>query len=487
MNLPGVRLLATVCALCTMGLSGCANFAGIHTQATLLAPVWMASALPPELSPAQFPQHDWWRRYQDARLDDLIATALARNPDIGVALARLRSAEADAAEADSARYPGLGFGASITHQRYSENDIYPPPFGGEVADSATTRATAQWTPDFFGAKRAALDAAIGESHAAEADTQAARVLLATDVAQAYFNLARLQAQQKLDQRLLVEREQTLKLVSQRVAAGLDTTLAQRQAEAEVPLLRVHQAQLDADVAQQRHALAALTGSEPTTTATLDARLPTVYPSAPPDELPADLLGHRADVVAARWRVERATENVRVAKTAFYPDINLSAFVGFDAIGLSHWLSAGSAVYGVRPAISLPLFDGGHLRAQLRQKTAEVDIAVEQYNARVLGALREVADALSSWRAVQVQIDQQSAVQLALDSASALAQQRYAAGLDNYLSVLVSEAAARQQQRTLLDLHAQLVSRDLALVRTLGGGYDATRLNPSPSLAGVRHE
>jgi NodT family efflux transporter outer membrane factor (OMF) lipoprotein len=375
----------------------------------------------------------------------------------------------------------------VTRERLSENDIYPPPLGGAVVNSASTRATARWAPDFFGGQRARLDAAIGQARAAEADAQAARVLLASAVAAGYFNLARLQAQQGLAQTPLAQREHTLQLVQQRVDAGLDSTLAQRQAQAEVPQIRGDLAQLDAQLAVQRHALAALTGAAPSATAALDAQLPHGTPPAPPDQLPAELLGHRADVVAARWRVEAATRDVAATRTTFYPDINLAAFVGFEAIGLSHWLSAGSNIYGVKPAISLPLFDAGRLRAQLEQHTVQRDLAIEQYNARVLAALREVADQLASWRAVQTQIAQQAAVQRALDSAAALAQQRYRAGLDNYLGVLVAQGAALQQQRKQIDLQALAWRDDVALNRALGGGYDAALRVATPPIAGVRHE
>jgi NodT family efflux transporter outer membrane factor (OMF) lipoprotein len=201
-------------------------------------------------------------------------------------------------------------------------------------------------------------------------------------------------------------------------------------------------------------------------------LPVTPLPPPPAQIPAALLGHRADVVAARWRVESDLRGIDAAKAGFYPNINLSAFIGFDAIGLSNWLTAGSRTLGLAPAISLPIFDAGRLRAQLKGRTAETDEAIEQYNAGVLAALREVADALSSWRAVDLQLGEQRAVTRALDSASALALQRYQAGLSNYLTVLTAQSAALEQQRTLLDLQARAYSSEVALIQSLGGGYAA---------------
>ena len=457
-------------ALITLGLGGCASFAGIHTESSLLHPTQVAQNSIE--AAALFPQQVWWQAYHDAQLDALMRQALAGSPSVKIALSRVRRAQAAAAEADSVRYPQLGAAASVTRERLSENDIYPPPLGGTVVDSATVRATAQWQLDLFGKNRATLEAAVGQTRAAEADAQAARVLLASSVAQGYFNLARLQAQQRLDAILLAQREQALRLVQQRVAAGLDTTLAQRQAQAEVPQIRAHSAALDEQIALQRHALAALLGAEPATTAGLQVALPATPLPQPPAHIPAELLGHRADVVAARWRVESDLQGITAAKAAFYPNINLSAFIGFDAIGLSNWLTAGSRTLGLAPAISLPIFDAGRLRAQLKGRTAQTDEAIEQYNTSVLDALREVADALSSWRALQAQLGEQNAVSGALDSASTLALQRYQAGLTNYLTVLTAQSAALEQQRTLLDLQARAYTLNVALIRALGGGYTA---------------
>jgi NodT family efflux transporter outer membrane factor (OMF) lipoprotein len=453
--------------LATLALGGCASFAGIHTQSSLLQLQQNTAA-----DSVWFPQQAWWQTYQDAQLDALMQQALAASPDVKIALSRVRRAQAAAAEADSALFPQLGAAASVTRERLSENDIYPPPLGGAVVDSATVRATAQWQLDLFGKNRATLDAAIGQTRAAEADAQAARVLLTSQVAQGYFNLARLQAQQRLDAVLLAQREHSLQLVQLRVGAGLDSTLAQRQAQAEVPQIRAHSAALAEQIALQRHALAALLGAEPAATVGLNAALPRTPLPQPPTQISAELLGHRADVAAARWRVESDLRGIDAAKAGFYPNINLSAFIGFDAIGLSNWLTAGSRTLGLAPAISLPIFDAGRLRAQLKGRTAQTDEAIEQYNTRVLAALREVADALSSWRALQLQLGEQRAVTRALDSASALALQRYQAGLSNYLTVLTAQSAALEQQRTLLDLQVRAYSLNVALIQSLGGGYTA---------------
>jgi Outer membrane protein len=221
-------------------------------------------------------------------------------------------------------------------------------------------------------------------------------------------------------------EQNAQLVNERVSAGLDSALSLRQAQAEAPQLRRDLAALDEQAALARHALAVLIGAEPDATAQITAHLPAHIQLHAPERIPADLLGHRADVVAARWRVESELQGVREARADFYPNINLSAFAGFEAIGLAQWLQADSRTVGAGPAISLPIFDAGRLRGKLQGRTARADTAIESYNATVLNALREVADQLSSWKMLQTQLQEQMAAMAQVDAAYELALARYRA-------------------------------------------------------------
>ena len=463
-----------------LGLSACADFSGINTQAKMIQPASLVTTRQSNADSYVFPQRRWWKVFEDARLDALIEQALSANPSLKIAQSRVIEAQASAAAIDSARYPQLNGAAKTTRERLSENSIYPPPLGGSTVTMNSANVTGQWQLDLFGKNRAALDAAVGQARAAQADAQAARVLVAANVAQQYFNLARLQAQQYLDRAMLKQRELTQELVRQRVAAGLDNKLAQRQAEAEVAQIRRELAVLDEQVALVRHGLAVLMGAEPNATDTLVAHLPTATLPKMPSHLPAELLGHRADVVAARWRVESELHGIRETRAEFYPNINLSAFIGFESIGLSKWLSAGSRTLGVGPALSLPIFDAGLLRARLQGDTARADAAIESYNTAVLTAMRDVADQLSSWHALQTQLQEQMAVQAAVSSAYDLAVARYRGGLTNYLNVLTAQNAVQQQRRILIDLQARVYELDVALMHALGGGYAASDNTPQSS-------
>ena len=336
--------------------------------------------------------------------------------------------------------------------------------------SANLQATFSWDLDFFGRNRAALAAALGAERSAAAETAAARLQLTSNLARAWVQLARLLEQRRIAERSLAQREEVLSLVRQRVGAGLDTNVELRQAEGALPEVRTQLEALDEQATLTRHALAALSAQPP---AALDAYTPelrSVQAVQVPPALPVDLLGQRADVSAARWRVEAATQDVAQARTLFYPNVDLMAFVGLNSFGLDRLLRAGSENYGVGPAVRLPLFDAGRLRANLRGKTADLDAAVESYNAAVLDAVRDAADQIASLQSVGRQQGEQAAAQGTAESAYDLALQRYRAGLGTYLVVLTAEGNVLAQRRAAADLKARALDAQVALARALGGGW-----------------
>ena len=460
--------------LAALLLAGCASTEGIAPTAHLTPPQQLG------LQPAQtaFPKTDWWTAFHDPELDRLIATALADNPSLQVAQARLAQARAQVQGAGSALKPKLGAAVNSTREQFSANDIYPPPLGGGWYTENQALLQGSWELDFFGKNRQTLEAAIGEAHAAAAQEQAARVLLASNVASAYVNLARLIAVQNVLQQTLQQREHMLGLVRDRVKAGLETTVQEKQALAEVPQIRLQLDQTAVQITQARNLLAALTGQGPQATATLAPRLDALPNMALPDTLPAELIGRRADIVAARWQVEAALHGVKAAKAAFYPNVNLTAFAGFTALGFSNWLRSSSQTLGVGPALTLPIFEGGALRAQLRGKSAQADAAIAQYNSTLVDAVREAADAIAARQSIGQQIAQQQQALAAAQDALHLVDARYKAGLSNYLTVLSVQSNVLKLQQAGVDLKAQALADDVALIRALGGGYKAEELPAS---------
>jgi NodT family efflux transporter outer membrane factor (OMF) lipoprotein len=279
------------------------------------------------------------------------------------------------------------------------------------------------------------------------------------------------------QRTLAQRQQTQQLVKDRLQAGLDTQLELQQSESGLPEARFQIEALKEQEALLLNALAALTSQQNKPLALVNIAPAAINSIANAqtkvDAVPMDLLGRRADVVAARWRVEAATKDVDNAKTLFYPNINLTAFAGFSSIGFDKLVQSSSAQWGVGPAIRLPLFEGGRLRANLKGKAADLDAAIETYNATVVDAVRDVADQLASTKAIERQQVEQKAAQQSAESAYAIAVQRYEAGLGNYLNVLNAETAVLAQRKLAVDLAARSVDTQIQLIRALGGGSTDT--------------
>jgi NodT family efflux transporter outer membrane factor (OMF) lipoprotein len=473
------------------GMVGCADMSGIESKAVLRDAPSLGLPVAADISPAVPAQ--WWEGFGDEQLNSLIAQALQSNPSLKIAQARLARAQAVTEVANAATLPQLGAQLDATRQRYTANGLVPPPLAGTIRETGTAQLNASWELDFFGKNRAALDAALGSMHAAEADTQAASVLLASNVARSYFQLLRLNEQAGVARRTLAQREETLKLVQDRVNAGLDTRLELRQSEGGLPEARLQLESLQEQMALTRNALGALIG-QPNLAASAVAVVPpaldTIKNVAVTSTIPADLLGRRADILAARWRVEASIKDVANAKTQFYPNINLVAFAGFSSIGLNRLFDSGSQQWGVGPALRLPIFDAGRLRANLRGKTADLDAAVESYNAAVLDAVRDVADQLASIQSITRQQAEQRAASQAAEGAYDIAVQRYKAGLGTLLNVLTAETTVLLQRRTAVDLVARALDTQVALMRALGGGYRPTAeppLNATKNIAGHARE
>ena len=464
---------ATLLTLVLLGMSACANLGNVadaRSSATLRDA--QSAGLLPSPTPPLALAPDWWLSFEDQQLSDLIQRALSSNPSLKMVQARLARARASSDLTGSLMAPQMALGADATRQLFTTNGMIPKPLAGAVYTTATAQLTAGYEFDFFGKNQAALEAALGQSRAAQADADAARILLASQVARAYFQLARLTDQLSLADYVLLQRTQALRLVQDRVNAGLDTQIELRQFEAALPESQQQIEALREQQALASHALTALVSKE---NKALDYTNPTLVAMkniADIAVIPFDLLGRRADVTAARWRVEAATHDLGHARGQFYPSVNLMAFAGFSSIGLDQLLSSGSTQWGVGPALRLPLFDGGRLRANLRGKAADLDASIESYNATVLDAVRDAADQLSVRQSVQRQLLEQSRALALAQSAYDLATQRHAAGLTNYLAVLNAETAVLIQRRQGIDLAARALDVQVALVRALGGGYQS---------------
>jgi len=463
-------------------LSGCADFSGIASASRTVDAQTMGLANPTLSAPqdSTLPADTWWQTFGDAQLNRLVDQALADSPSLRVAQARLARAQAGSDNADAAGKPQVNGSLDMSRQRFTALGIYPPPIGGSVLNLATLQASASWEWDFFGKNRAALEAAVGQVRAAQADAEAARLLLASQVAHSYLQWARWQQQTALQEAVLDQRTQLRTLVQDRVHAGLDTALELQQADSALAEARLQREVLREQGSLSLQALAAWIG-KPNSTPALDLPGPYAIKIIAIDvPLPINLLGRRADVRAALWRVEAARSEVDAAQKQFYPNINLTAFAGFSSVGFDRLLQNGSDQWGVGPAVRLPLFDQGHLRAALKGRTADFDAAVESYNALVIDA---VHDARDQWTSVQAIARQHAEQALALAHAEAgyeIALARYRAGLGNNLAVLAAQAQVLAQRRQITDLAARALDAQVQLMRAMGGSLSAD-LPTSPLL------
>jgi NodT family efflux transporter outer membrane factor (OMF) lipoprotein len=386
----------------------------------------------------------------------------------------VRKARAVAAATRSSQLPTVSANGSIEELKQSYNYGIPPEFVPHgYNDYGQFTLDFSWELDFWGKNRAAVAAAVSEARASQADAAEARLMLSTNVAAVYADLARLYAERDLAERAIAVQSETSQLVRDRVTNGLDTLAEQRQAEAEPLQAKADLAAIDEQIALTRNRLAALAGAGPDRGLSL-ARPNTaaLKPLGLPPELAANLVGRRPDVTAARWRAEAAAERIHEARAAFFPDVNLAAFIGVQSLFLSKLASSGSDVGSVGPAVSLPIFNGGRLKAGYRGAEADRDAAVASYDAAVTEAFRQVADAVASSRALQSQVTESRAALAASEDAFRIATLRYKGGLATYPTVLLAEQGVLARRRIVADLDARALALDVALVRALGGGYRA---------------
>jgi NodT family efflux transporter outer membrane factor (OMF) lipoprotein len=459
--------------------SGCASFSGIHWESQPTSPSALAYTADiggdGVLVPGDWPRADWWTMFRDPKLDALMQQALARNPNLRAAEARVRAAHALADAACSSLYPTVDLNASATRQRFSANDIYPPPLGGSWVNQGRITLDFDYEFDFWGKHRNELDAALGDARAAVADAAQARLVLAAAVVQAYFQLQTDLASLAVAKETLAERDGLLELNRVRATRGLEAGIPVRQSDQQVASSRVDVSAADAAVRLDRHQLAGLLGLGPDAALDIQPVLRTYDEALElPANLPADLLARRPDIAAQQLRAEAAAARIGAAKADFFPNINLAAFIGFSATSFHglNLLTSGSRIAGIGPALHLPIFDAGRLRANLRGRYAEYDVAVEQYNQTLVDALRQVSDQVASLRAVKQQLADQANALTAADDAYRLTLDRYRAGLTSYLDVLVNEERLLAERLNRVRLQGRSLALLVETIRALGGGYQA---------------
>ncbi|MFZ6746258.1 efflux transporter outer membrane subunit [Undibacterium sp. JH2W] len=469
-----LRLLAASSALAL--LSACVSYQGIQSQAQLKTLSAQAGAFPDQGGNAAWPDLQWATGIGGAELQALIDRALANHPSLQVAAARLQAAQAATAAVGANKLPSANLSVDSTYQRFTEHGLVPPPLAGTYNSNNQISFNASYELDFWGKHSAEMRSALSQEKVAEAEAQSVRLMLSNAIARAWLQLARQNAQLELSKQQLAVREQFDSLTQQRVKAGLDTRVEVQQNLVQLSGLKNELAQWQEAMALTRNQIAALQGLGPEEGKLIATpQFQPVADRALPGNLPLELLGRRPDIVSARWRVEAGQSDIDVAKTQFYPNINIVGFAGISSLGLSNLANSGSSIIGVGPAIRLPIFEGGRLRAQLKGKVAAYDVAVATYNQSLTDALHEVADQVQILQASQSQLVEQQAAEQAARVGLQLAQQRQKAGTANKLPVLAAESAVLSQQKLSLELAVRHTDARINLIKALGGGYESKDL------------
>lgn len=452
-------------------LAGCAAVPDLGPRPVPVAAESLASTATFANASGIWPTEGWWQAFGDDQLDTLIAEGLAGSPDVAIAAARVRAADALAQQAGAAMLPRVGAEGSAGGVQQSKNMGIPPAFVPDgIQDTGHVAATFAFDLDLWGRNRAALAAATSEAEAARVDAAQARLMLTTGIAAAYADLAGYYRALDVAKDAVRVRAASAALSGERARAGIENQASQRQAESRAASARADVFALEEAIATTRNRIAALVGAGP------DRGLAIERPqmARPSLDLPAnagiDLIGRRPDIAAARLRAEAAAKRIDVARADFYPNISLSALVGLQSLGLSNLFKSGSEYGNAGAAISLPIFDGGRLSGRYRGARADYDAMAATYDRTLIGALRDVADIVASRAANQRQLAGRREALAAAAEASKLAELRYRAGLSNQIVQLTAEDSMVALDRAVADLEARQLALDIALIRALGGGY-----------------
>ncbi len=478
-------IVAVLCAALT--LVGCAALGPDYERPAMELPGAYPDA-PADLAAAAAVPAEWWKLYGDQGLDELVASALVRNADMRIAVARIEEADANLREAGAAFLPQVDLGATSARSRISKQTANPVPASVPlVRNNVRLALSTAFELDFWGKLRRALEAtralALGSRYAREVVT----LSLAGLTTQAYFSLRSLDAQLALTRGTLASREETLDMVRRRARGGIASDLDINQAEFARADASAQLKELQRQRALVEHQLGALTGRLELRLAAGE-RLDLPLPPLPPAGLPSMLLQRRPDILQAEQQLVAANAQIGIAKAAMFPSISLTSHLGSESSGLSTLLGSGAGIWSLGFGLTLPIFDAGRYAARAQAAEARQKQAVGGYQKAVETAFREVADALATVRqTAAAEADQQARAQAARNVLR-LARLRYEAGYSAYLEVLDAQRTANEAELGLVRNRQSRLAASVDLMKALGGGWSMDQLpvsNAALSDAGAK--
>jgi NodT family efflux transporter outer membrane factor (OMF) lipoprotein len=417
------------------------------------------------------PRGDWWKAFDERTLDGLEQRFSQSNPDLQAAVARLTEARAVALGARSAEFPTIDADASAARGRSSANAPLAAVLGhkASTSDDFITDLSLAWEIDLFGRLRSAAAAARAEAQASAADLSAVKLSLRAELATDYFALRGADAITRLLEDAVKDYDRAYDVTRNRYGEGIAAATDVEQANTLRETARAELAAAQLDRAQLAHAIAVLVGEPPSLFQLAPGPLAGAPPSFDPG-LPSNLLERRPDVASAERAVAAADAQIGVARAAWFPVFSLSGAAGYESTVASTWFRAPSRFWSVGPVGSLPLLDAGARLADTRQAWAVYDEAVANYRKTTLVAYQEVEDSLVALhRLAEERVADEAAAASAKQSAYH-ADQRYAAGVADYLEVTTTHTAALQAERDALSARVAQFQAAIALVRATGGGW-----------------
>jgi len=464
-----IRPRLTLLALSlSAALTGCAlgpDYARPDAQVNL--PETYAAATPVAQSPGV--ASNWWTLFGDRQLDALVSQALASSPDALIAAARIEEADAVLRQVDAALLPQIDANATGSRSRASQTTAVKTPSISPIRGSAKLNLSTSFELDVWGKLRRASEAARAQALGTRYASDTVSLGLAASVTQAYLNLRAIDAQLLVNSDSVSSQSRSTQLTRTRFEGGIVSQLDVQQAEGSLAAYTAAQVQLEKTRALAENLLGLLVGQPGLKLAAGDLRsLP--VPPVPPAGLPSSLLEARPDVRQAETDLIAANAKIGVAKAALYPSITLTGTFGRESKDLSQLFSAPSAIWSLGAGITQPIFEGGRLRAQVEQVTAQQKQSLESYRKSVQTAFREVNDALVSVRQNSEAEDAYAGAMNAAQRALQLAQARYDAGYSPYLEVLTAQRTANDATVAWVQNRQARLTSSVDLFKALGGGW-----------------
>ena len=461
-------------------LSGCVSLSEKEQRAHLMQPSSLQESVQDSLASGYFqegawPDKEWWQTFSSDELNALMAETLQANPTLLSVKYRVEQARQETKIAKAPLFPFLFFDYSENWGYLSQNGLYRAlnpdvPLNGNLLDLSLAFT---YEFDFWGKNANLFHAALGREKAETAEDSEATLLISTAVAQAFFALKVQLGKKELLTSLLEVKQDIYDLQRLLRDHALSSELIPLFGDEEVLEIKKQVIGIEEEIAVTKHQINALAGRSPDTSIPIRSSLP-LFPEkiALPTNLSIDLLARRPDLMAQIWRVEALAHEVGAAKADFYPNINLTALAGLEAFGFANLFKGSSKTGSLQPAIHLPIFTAGSIKANVRAKKAAFDAAVYEYNNQLLQAAKEVADLLVMTRAVHEKKQQQEQIIESAAKRLDITAINLSKGLDNQIQVYMRKQEVLVKKLQLLDLVYTQFALYIRLMKAMGGGYES---------------